>query len=911
MKKLFTLLWLSIAAFTFKAAAQTTNCNAEFSYQFTATAIVKFTPAMTDSPAVIHIWTFGDGSAVVHQVIPTHTYALPGTYAVVHTVIRTNQAGVAVCTQSFTRQITIEHPCSLVVDFSWAASPINSLTINYTNLSIPINSTDSITWIFGDNTSSHDINASHTYNHAGTYTVCLIVKKNLPPTSAPCTKYVCKTVTVTYPPCNLVVDFGWNVSTTSPVNPLRIEFHNLSTPLASTDSITWTFGDGCRSYDVNPTHTYANAGTYNVCLIVKKNNTPAGATPCVRYICKTVTVTIPCNLVVDFNWNVSTLPPVNLLRIEFHNLSVPLTSTDSITWTFGDGSRSYDVNPTHTYANAGTYTVCLRVKKNNSNAGTAPCVRDICKTITVTTPCNLVVDFSSAAAPTNPLMVQFTNLSTPSATTDSTAWNFGDGSISLLPNPLHTYANAGTYNVCLIVKKSSNIAGTPPCIRYICKTVIVEVPCNLHANFTWHSDSANAQKIFFTNTSTPVSTADSVRWTFGDGTSSNLRSPDHTYAQPGTYTVCLRMQKRSPGGVVINCISEICKTVVVYPTCNFHANYSWRLDSVNTKKVFFTNLTNIPAATTGIIWSFGDGTTATSWNAVHEYANPGRYYVCLRVELSPNCVRYKCDSVTVPVPGPPCNNQSNFTYTRASTNTQTITFIPDFQSGAAQYTWTFGDGSGSHDMIATHHYAQAGTYNVCLTVSRGTNCTSTNCKTIVVTGQVNCDSIHVSYTYQADPFIPNKVYFYANANFAILDQTWTITRAGSSTPPVILHQNNPVYVFTDTGRYYVCLRVVTLGGCVKEYCNVVHIEHIATQCTLQAYPNPATTSISVNVALTQANMINVYVYNALNVLVKEKHQQGVVGNNVVTLSIGDLIAGYYTMRVIYGNHNCNAAFHKL
>ncbi len=1000
MKKLFTLLWLSIAAFTFKAAAQSTSCNAEFSYQFTAASTVKFTPAVTDSPSVIHSWTFGDGSAVVHQVIPSHTYAVPGTYAVVHTIVRTNPSGVAVCTQSFTRQVIVDPPCSLVADFSWAASPTNSLTINYTNLSIPLASTDSITWIFGDNTSSHDVNATHTYANAGTYTVCLIVKKNLPPTSTPCVKYICKSVTVTYPPCNLVVDFGWNVSSTSPVNPLRIEFHNLSTPLATTDSVTWTFGDGSTSYDVNPTHTYANAGTYNVCLRVKKNNTPAGIAPCVRYICKTVTVTIPCNLVVDFNWNVSTAPPpVNPYRIEFHNLSIPLASTDSVTWTFGDGSTSYDVNPTHTYANAGTYTVCLRVKKNN-NTGSTPCVRYICKTITITSPCNLVVDFSSAAAPTNPLMVQFTNLSTPSATTDSTIWNFGDGGTSLLPNPLHTYANAGTYNVCLIVKKNSNTGGTP-CIRYICKTVIVEAPCNIHADFTWRSDSANAQKIFFTNTTTPVSTTDSVRWTFGDGTSSNLRSPDHTYAQPGTYTVCLRMQKRGPAGIVINCVSEICKTVVVYPTCtlvadftwhadqtiaqkifftntsapitssdsirwtfgdgtssnvvspdhtytqpgtytvclrvqkrntssglyncvreicktvvvqptcNFQANYSWRLDSVNTKKVYFTNLTNIPAATTGIFWSFGDGTTATSWNAVHEYANPGRYYVCLRVELSPNCVRYKCDSVTVPVPGPPCNNQSNFTFTRASTNTQTLTFIPDYQNTSAQYTWTFGDGSGSHDMIATHHYAQAGTYTVCLTVSRGTNCTSTNCKTIVVTGQVNCDSIHVSYSYQADPFIPNKVYFYANANFAILDQTWTITRAGSSTPPVILHQNNPVYVFTDTGRYYVCLRAVTLGGCVKEYCNVVHIEHVATQCTLQAYPNPATTSISVNVALTQADMINVYVYNALNVLVKEKHQQGVAGNNVVTLSIGDLIAGYYTMRVIYGNHTCNAAFHKL
>ena len=92
---------------------------------------------------------------------------------------------------------------------------------------------------------------------------------------------------------------------------------------------------------------------------------------------------------------------------------------------------------------------------------------------------------------------------------------------------------------------------------------------------------------------------------------------------------------------------------------------------------------------------------------------------------------------------------------------------------------------------------------------------------------------------------------------------------------------------------------------------MIHITQVATPCTLQAYPNPATTSVSVNVTLTVPEMINVYVYNALNVLVKEKHQPGVVGNNVVTLSIGDLIAGYYTMKIVYGTHICYAAFHKL
>ncbi len=991
MKKFFTLLWLAIAAFTFKATAQTTSCNANFTAQFVTNTMVKFNPVTTDSPMVQHTWTFGDGSPVSHAVSPTHTFAVGG-YAVVHTIVRVGTNGTVICTQSFTLQIVIQE-CNLVVDFSWTVAAGNPLTYAFQNLSVPLSSTDSITWTFGDNTQSHDVNPTHTYANYGTYNVCLIVKKNVSATASPCIKYICKSIT-SVAPCTLVVDFNWTVSTTnpytyefhnlstplspadstiwtfgdgtsstaanpthtyanagsytvcltvkkmstvagappcirytcktftvtspctlvvdfswssSPTNPLVVAFQNLSTPLAPTDSITWTFGDGTSSHDVSPTHTYTTGGSYNVCLTVKKNN--AGTTaPCIRYICKTVGVTTPCNLVVDFSWTATASNP---LVVAFHNLSTPLASTDSITWTFGDGTSSHDVNPTHTYTTGGSYNVCLIVKKNNSNA--APCIRYICKTVVVANPCNLVVDFSWTATATNPLMIEFHNLSTPLSPTDSIKWTFGDGGTSMDVNPTHTYANSGTYNVCLIVKKNDNPPGTTPCIRYICKTVVVQAPCTLVANFSWLAATTNAQNIHFTNTSSAANSTDSVRWTFGDGTSSNQYSPDHTYAQPGTYNVCLRMQKRGTNGTVTNCVSEICKTVVVQSSCTFQASWTSHPDSVNTKKIYFTNTTILPTATGTAIWTFGDGTTATSWNAIHEYANAGRYYVCLRVEIAPNCVRYKCDSITVTLPPPPCNNQSNFTVVAASTNSQTFTFTPAYQSSSVQYTWSFGDGTGSSTMIATHHYAQSGTYTACLTVWSSNTCVSTTCKTVVVTSQINCDSIHVSYTYQRDPFIPNKVYFYANANFPILDETWTITKLPAATPPnqVILHTNNPVYVFNDTGYYNVCLRAVTLGGCIKEYCTVIHIEQVPAQCQLTAYPNPASTEVHINVALTAPDMINVYVYNNLNVLVLEKHQQGVVGNNVVTLGIGSLVSGFYTVRLIYGNHYCNSAFQKL
>lgn len=1015
MKKIFTLLWLTLAAFTFKATAQTTpNCSAEFSVQYLTNFTVKFNPVLTtDSPYVHHYWSFGDGSTGSQLISPTHTYTLTGSYTVTHTIVRLTPNNVPVCTQVFTKVVTITQPCNLVVNFSWTSTASNPLTLSFQNLSVPLAASDSVTWIFGDNSpNAYTVNAVHTYANAGTYNVCLIVKKNTNTTSAPCIRYICKTVVVTAP-CNLVADFNWTVTQT---NPLRIEFHNLSVPLSNTDSIRWTFGDGTSSTAVNPIHTYANAGTYTVCLRVQKQ-TPPGSAPCVREICKTVVVTAPCNIVPNFTW---TATATNPLRIEFQNTSTNTAVTDSIRWTFGDGTTSTQLNPVHTYAAAGTYTVCLRITRY-TGASNTPCVREICKTIVVTAPCNMVPNFTWTATAANPLRIEFQNTSTNTMAGDSIRWTFGDGTTSAAINPVHTYAapgtytvclrimrfnagttapcvreicktvvvqappctlvvnftsqpdslhplrikftntstpinatdsvrwtfgdgtsvsglqsdpnvanpthiyaNAGTYTVCLRIKKNGNVGSTVQCVREFCRTIIVFEPCTLVVNFTAQPDPAHPLRIKFTNTSTPISATDSVRWTFGDGSSvsglqndPNVANPTHNYANAGTYTVCLRIKKNNSANTPtqVACVREKCNTIVVTPPCNFIVNFNWRLDSINVRKVYFTNLTTPPSANSIAVWSFGDGTSATSWNAIHEYAQPGQYRVCLRVYSGQNttCFRESCDTIIIPVPVPPCTQLSKYHFANVPGDNQKYKFIPDYVNTTFQYTWTFGDGTGSHDPVAIHRYAQPGNYTACLTVWRGPDCASTTCHDLNVLPQINCDTAHIGYTFVRGNNVPNNVQFFANATLPIIDQVWIITKADSTvaTPPVILHQNNPVYLFQDTGYFRVCLKATLQGGCVKEYCNYIRIEQVSSACLLQAFPNPATSIVAVNLFLTQPEMIHATVYNSLNVVVLTHDQQGNTGNNLVTLNINSLVPGQYTIRLVYGNRVCYARFQKL
>jgi PKD repeat protein len=121
-------------------------------------------------------------------------------------------------------------------------------------------------------------------------------------------------------------------------------------------------------------------------------------------------------------------------------------------WDFGDGNTSTQQNLTHTYNNAGTYSVTLtatnsygsNIKTKNgyitvSNSGNSPVA-------------NFIATPTSGTAP---LTVNFTDQSTNTPT--SWQWDFGDGGTSTQQNPSHAYNNAGNYTVTLT---ATNVYGS-------------------------------------------------------------------------------------------------------------------------------------------------------------------------------------------------------------------------------------------------------------------------------------------------------------------------------------------------------------------------------------------------------------------------------------------------------------------
>jgi PKD repeat protein len=117
---------------------------------------------------------------------------------------------------------------------------------------------------------------------------------------------------------------------------------------------------------------------------------------------------------------------------------------------------------------------------------------------------------------------------------DSYLWTFGDGTTSTLQNPLKTYvpvSNENSYTVSL--KVFAYGPGGTKVYNTKTSTVTLTQP-TMTPNFTWLESPAGT--IVFTNTSTNVGfeEPDAYFWQFGDGNTSTLKNPTHTYVAPPT-----------------------------------------------------------------------------------------------------------------------------------------------------------------------------------------------------------------------------------------------------------------------------------------------------------------------------------------------------------------------------------------
>ena len=458
---------------------------ADFIFEVSALSVL-FEDTSTGEPTA-WTWDFGDGDETTRQN-PKHTYEAAGTYTVSLTV--TSAGG-----QSVKRRfVTVEAGDPLLADFTFTA---NGLTVLFADASIgePV----SWLWNFGDGTRSTARNPSHTYARAGSYAVKLTVA-NAFGVSDDMSQFV--SVSLGNEP---VADFQFQA------DGLRVLFTDKSTGGRPT-SWTWSFGDGTASTAQNPEHVYAQAGTYNVTLTASN---AAGSSQKTTF----VTVSLGATPVADFQ------AQTDGLRVLFTDASTG--GPTSWSWNFGDGTTSTARNPEHSYAQPGTYNVTLTA---SNAAGSSQKSKFV--TVSLGTPPK--ADFQAQAVG---LRAVFADASTGNPT--SWSWDFGDcpnspaTCRSTEQNPIHNYAQAGTYTVSLTV---ANAAGS----NRVSKLITITSSNPPSANFCVRR---NGLAVIFTDLSTGSPTA--WQWNFGDCASSaatcqsTAQNPGHSYTQAGTYAVTL------------------------------------------------------------------------------------------------------------------------------------------------------------------------------------------------------------------------------------------------------------------------------------------------------------------------------------------------------------------------------------
>ena len=459
-----------------------------------------------------------------------------------------------------------------------------------------------------------------------------------------------------------------------------VQFNDSSTASGTNMIIAWDwdFGDGGTSAAQNPQHVYTSEGNFTVKLVITDDMQNKDS------IEKAIDIfAVPT---ADFTSS------VNNLDVDFTNDS---QDGDTWFWDFGDGNTSTDENPSHTYAEIDSFTVCLIA------TNTEGCTDTACKEINLASVLN--ADFSADNACINE-PVQFNDSSSTSASNEIVewSWSFGDNNVSDVQNPIHTYTSSGNYTVKLVITDDMQNKDS-------IEKIITIHPLPI-ASFSYMVDGLDVE---FTNNSIGES---GWSWDFGDTLTSTDENPSHTYASEDDFTVCLTVTNAN------GCEDVMCKTIS-WNTSTLVADFFANDTCVGTPLNFIDISTADNSTITDWEWTFGDGTTSSSQNPQHTYATFGYYNVKLVVtnnEQNKDSVEKTVTIHTVP----------NTDYTFSNNNSLTVQFINN-TSGAGAYFWWFGSDSHISTLPEpTFTFPANGIYEVCLSGYNISGCEDKVCKLI-------------------------------------------------------------------------------------------------------------------------------------------------------------------------------------
>lgn len=579
---------------------------------------------------------------------------------------------------------------------------------------------------------------------------------------------------------------------------ISTQFMDTSTTSPGTiNAWVWDFGDGSLvNTNQHPSYTYANGGNYIVTLIAGNSFACADTA--------TKSIQVYNRPVAGFSHNDVCFGD----SIQFNDTSsvdLPASIT-SYLWAFGDGSPSGILeNPAHLYSAAGTYIVKLVATSNNA------CSDSITIPVIAYDPPVTSFTFSNTCLADSAKLIN-TSVDPAMGSISNWEWNFGDGSPlnTTVWSPSHLYAAPGKYQVTLITY-SSNLG---------CSDTLKDSITVFHSpvgNFGVTNVCLNLANNLYDSSSVVNGTVTGWSWNFGDSSPLNtVQNANHTYSNPGTYTVSLIVTTND------GCEDDISKNVVVHPLPD--VQFSATNVCVGTPVQFNDLSTILPTDTIqSWTWDFEDSSPVSSGQtATHLYTAIGSYDIQLLVVSNFGCID-SINKTTVVNPNPVVNFSA----------VDTIGCAPlcvSFQNSSSiatgnniQYLWDFGDGSPtstSQDQL--HCYTNNSVFSPVsftpiVTVTSDSGCVTSGSKINFITVYPN----------------PNASFTVSPQTSTIVDPVISITDLSTGTDfwnwnfgdlQTSVVQDPPSHTYATVGTYIITLIASTQYNCIDTTYQTIIIE---------------------------------------------------------------------------------------
>jgi PKD repeat protein len=325
-------------------------------------------------------------------------------------------------------------------------------------------------------------------------------------------------------------------------------------------------------------------------------------------------------------------------------------------------------------------------------------------------------------------------------------------------------------------------------------------------NFSVNNSICVGDIVIFENTSTIHSGFMTYKWYFGDGDTSDLNTPNHTYTSSGVKSVRL---------IATNDLWKVTKDTTINISVGELPNIAFTpINACEGQDIRFNNNTTISFGALNYTWNFGDGSPAvnTSNNnpVFKRYSNSGGYRVTLTAE-SAGCINTLTKTAyQFAKPNP------NFELASGSCSNKPFQFVntSNIKFGSFGNKWDFSDnGNIGSDYNTEYTFQNAGTKMVKLTNISEFGCRDSITKPIdVKQAPVTDFSYPFACERAATPFTNLSNLF----NESLLKYTWTFGNGTSNA-------TSPVRTWSSLGPRNVTLKTELANGCSSEITKVISV----------------------------------------------------------------------------------------